>query len=137
MALPSSRPSASASAPHSYLALIGLLLSLLFPIGYILFILRYVIESHYELQPNLVPAVNVLLNGVATLALVLGIPAFSFAIMLGHVVLGQVKDASLGQRARRMARVSLLLGYSSLIALLATIGFMVLWLSTHQMHLVW
>jgi hypothetical protein len=33
--------------------------------------------------------------------------------------------------------VSLLLGYSSLVALLATIGFMVLWLSTHQMHLVW
>jgi len=137
MELPSSRPSASASAPRSYLALTGLLLSLLFPFGYILFILRYVVESHCVLQPILVPAVNLLLNGVASVALVLGIPAFSVAIMLGHVVLGKVKDAPLGQWSRRMARVSLLLGYSSLVALLATIGFMVLWLSTHQMHLVW
>jgi hypothetical protein len=114
-----------------------LLLSFIFPFGYNLFILRYVVESHYELQPILVPTVNLLLNGVASVALVLGIPAFSAAIVLGHVALGQVKDAPLGQGARRMARVSLVLGYSSLIVLFATIGFMVLWLSTHQMHLVW
>jgi hypothetical protein len=118
-----------------------LLLSLLVPCGYILFILRYVVESHVEshdeLQPLLAPAVNLLLNGVATAALVFGIPAFSAAIVLGHVARGQVKDASLGQRARRMAGVSLMLGYSSLVALFATIGFMVLWLNTHQMHLVW
>jgi hypothetical protein len=137
MELPSSRPSASASAPRSYLALTGLLLSLLFPFGYILFILRYVVESHYELQPILVLAVNLLLNGVASVALVLGIPAFSAAIGLEHVALGQVKDAPLGQGVRRMARVSLVLGYASLVALLATIGFTVIWLSTHQMHLVW
>ncbi len=112
----------------------SLLLSLIFPLGFLLFVLRLVAESHPTFTS--IPALNLILYGVTDVVLVLGIPASGVAIALGHGALGQASNAPQAQRTRRTARTGLMLGYFSLLAVLIGVIFTAVWLGTHSMQLV-
>jgi hypothetical protein len=117
------------------MALTSLLLALIFPLGFLFFVLRFVVGSHPTLES--IPALNLILYGVTDVALVLGIPASGVAIALGHGALGRASYAPLAQGTRRAARAGMALGHLSLLGLLVGIGVTAIWLRTHPMHLVW
>lgn len=123
--------------PRTGLALTSLLLSLVFPLGFTLFVFRLIVDSHPALHTVSDPGLNLILNGGATALLALGLPAFSVAIGLGHIALQRTGNAQSAQGARRMARTALALGYLSLLTILGGSAFTVYWLSAHPMHLVW
>jgi hypothetical protein len=120
----------------SFGALTSLLLSLVFPLGFLLFVLRLVVESHPTLDSIPMSALNLILHGVTDVMLVLGIPASGVAITLGHAALGRAGHAPPAQGTRRAARTGLALGYLSLLGVLVGIGFTAFWLATHHLHLV-
>jgi Na+/proline symporter len=137
MAFPPAAPRTSgALTPRPLLPLACLVLALVLPLGLALFVLRYMVESRPTLQP-VPPVLNLILEGGATLVILLGIPASGLAIGLGHVALGRAGKTASEQRARRMARTGLALGYLALVAVLAGAGFIAFWLGTHRIHLVW
>jgi hypothetical protein len=134
MASPSAAPGAQTPPPS--LAWTCLLLALVLPLGLVLFVLRTVIAMQPTLQPVPVALDLILENGPIVL-LLLGIPASSLAIGLGHFTLGRFREVPAGQRARRVARTGLALSYLSFIVLLAAVGFTAFSLATQRMHLVW
>src|SRR5215467_2974299 len=103
----------STPTPRPLLALACLALALVLPLGLALFVLRYVVASRPALQP-VPPVLSLILEGGATLVILLGIPASGLAVGLGHVALGRAGMAASGQRARRIARTGLALGYLAL-----------------------
>ena len=125
-----------APTPRPALAWACLLLALVLPLGLVLFVLRNVVAMQPALQP--VPfALDLLLEGGTTVTILLGIPASSLAIGLGHIALERVGKAPSGRMAQRVARTGLVLGYLSVVVALAAAGFTAFWLGTHRMHLVW
>ncbi|HEU5439399.1 MAG TPA: hypothetical protein VFU88_08925 [Ktedonobacterales bacterium] len=126
----------SAPTPRLSLALTCLLLSPVLPLGLVMLALRYVVASQPALHP--VPsALNLILEGGTSVVILLGIPASSLAIGLGHIALGQGGKVPSGRRVRYVARTGLALGYGSLGAVLALACITAFSLGTHRMHLVW
>lgn len=123
-----------ARPPRPALAVASLVLSLIFPVGLLLFVLR---TTYPTLESLRIPGIGLLLHGVTDGILVLGVVAFCFAIVLGHLALAQARSGPSTLGARRIARTGLALGYLSLLTVLGGMGFMTFWLSTHRMHLVW
>jgi hypothetical protein len=134
MAPPRAAP--GAPTPHPSLAWACLLLAFVLPLGLVLFVLRNVVAMQPALQPVPV-ALDLLLEGGTTVVLLLGIPATGLAIGLGHIALLRLGKAPSARRARRVARTGLVLGYLSVVVVLAAVGFTAFWLGTHRMHLVW
>ena len=134
MAPPPAAP--SMQMPRTSLAWACLVLAIILPIGLALFVLRYVVESRPALQP-LPPTLSLMLEGGASVMILLGIPASGLAIGLGHVTLWRAGQAPFGRRSRRVARAGLVLGYLALGVMLAGAGFTAFWLGTHRMHFVW
>lgn len=136
MALPPVASGAPTPTPRPALAWACLLLAFVLPLGLALFVLRTIVA----LQPALHPipsALNLLLEGGTTALILLGIPATGLAIGLGHTALERVREAPSGRRVRRIARTGLVLGYLSVVVVLAAVGFTAFSLGTHRMHLVW
>jgi hypothetical protein len=113
-----------------------LLLALVLPLGLVLFVLRNVVAMQPALHPAPV-ALELLLEGGTTMTILLGIPASGLAIGLGHVALERVGKAPSARRAQRVARTGLVLGYLSVVVVLAAVGFTAFRLGTHRIHLVW
>ena len=127
---------AVAPTPRPSLAWACLVCALILPLGIMLFVLRNVVAMQPALHP--VPfALDLILEGGTTVVILLGIPASGLAIGLGHIALGRAGKVPSTQRARRVARTGLALGYLSIVTVLAAAGFTAFWLGTHRMHLVW
>jgi hypothetical protein len=122
--------------PRPALAWSCLVLAFVLPLGLALFVLRNIVAMQPALHP--VPiALNLILEGGTTAIILLGIPATGLAIGLGHIALECIGKAPSARRVRRIARTGLVLGYLSVILVLAAVGFTAFWLGTHRMHLVW
>jgi hypothetical protein len=134
MALPPTTP--GAPTPRSSLAWACLLLALVLPLGLLLFVLRNVVAMQPAVHP-LPFALDLFLEGGTTVTILLGIPASGLAIGLGHIALERVGKPPSTLRAQRVARTGLVLGYLSVVVVLAAVGFTAFWLGTHRMHLVW
>lgn len=134
--MPHSSTAPGVPTPRSWLAWACLELACVLPLGLALFVLRNVVAMQPALHP--VPsALNLILEGGATVTILFGIPACGVAIALGHIALARVGKTPSARRARWVARTGLALAYLSVVVVLAAVGFTAFWLGTNRLHLVW
>ncbi len=91
-------------------ALVAFIASLVFPLAVAVDALAVLIIIHHE--PYLLQSAAILAGGMLS---IVGFPATACAIILGHTALVSAKRHPSAHTQRRMARVSLLLGYVSLV----------------------
>lgn len=107
----SSPASAAYPAAANTPALVALVASLIFPLAVAVdALVAFIIINH---GPYILQSVAILGGGALSIA---GLPATACAIVVGHVALVAAKRYPPASARRRMARVSLLLGYVSLAA---------------------
>jgi hypothetical protein len=124
--------SVTTPARWNALSLVSVLLSLVAPVGLIIFQLG---GGLYEpVNASTPPAYH-----VGLVVQLVGIPATLLAIGTGHSALDTAKRRSYRQPLRGIAILSLVLGYGALVAYFSELG-VVYWALTHlrfHMHIVW